>query len=119
MAFDMGVNSGNMPTTLVFAVEKTASEEGTPEQENIYILDCGKQYYYVNDEDGVLGDGKIKDTEENLKTIREKLKDCLVSVRRTVYDMNPPALDEKGFTAALRKTAYQISERGNLQVNFL
>ena len=58
--FDMGVNSGNMPTTLVFAVEKVTSEEGaTVEQDNIYIRDCGKQYYYVNDENSTLGDGKI------------------------------------------------------------
>lgn len=59
MAFDMGVSSGNMPTTLVFGVEKTVTDEGVTEQDNIYILDCGKQYYYVNDENGTLGDGKI------------------------------------------------------------
>lgn len=59
MPFDMGVNSGNMPTTLVFATEKTTTEDGVTEQDNIYILDCGKQYYYVNDETGTLGDGKI------------------------------------------------------------
>ncbi|MBP5687900.1 MAG: PKD domain-containing protein [Muribaculaceae bacterium] len=51
MPFDMGVNSGNMPTTLVFA--------SVEDKDYVYILDCGKQYYYVNDENGVLGDGKI------------------------------------------------------------
>ncbi len=51
MPFDMGVNSGNMPTTLVFA--------SVENKDYVYILDCGKQYYYVNDENGVLGDGKI------------------------------------------------------------
>ena len=51
MPFDMGVNSGNMPTTLVFATVEN--------KDYVYILDCGKQYYYVNDENGVLGDGKI------------------------------------------------------------
>lgn len=59
MPFDMGVSSGNMPTTLVFATEKNTTSEGTTEQDNVYILDCGKQYYYVNDEEGTLGDGKI------------------------------------------------------------
>ncbi len=60
MPFDMGVNSGNMPTQLVFAVETSTGEDGsTIEQDNVYILDCGKQYYYVNDEDDNLGDGKI------------------------------------------------------------
>ena len=51
MPFDMGVSSGNMPTTLVFA--------SVEEKDYVYILDCGKQYYYINDENGVLGDGKI------------------------------------------------------------
>ena len=51
MPFDMGVSSGNMPTTLVFATVE--------EKDYVYILDCGKQYYYVNDENSVLGDGKI------------------------------------------------------------
>ncbi|MBQ6165933.1 MAG: PKD domain-containing protein [Muribaculaceae bacterium] len=59
MPFDMGVSSGNMPTTLVFATEKTETDSATIEQDNVYILDCGKQYYYINDEAGNLGDGKI------------------------------------------------------------
>ena len=59
MPFDMGVNSGNMPTQLVFATEVNTTGDGTTEQDNVYILDCGKQYYYVNDENGNLGDGKI------------------------------------------------------------
>ncbi|MBQ6080098.1 MAG: PKD domain-containing protein [Muribaculaceae bacterium] len=59
LPFDMGVNSGNMPTTLVFACEKMVTDSATIEQDNVYILDCGKQYYYINDEAGNLGDGKI------------------------------------------------------------
>jgi hypothetical protein len=59
LPFDMGVSSGNMPTTLVFATEKTVTDSATIEQDNVYILDCGKQYYYINDEAGNLGDGKI------------------------------------------------------------
>ena len=51
MPFDMGVSSGNTPTTLIF------TDYGN--QDNILILDCGKQYYYINDENNVLGDGKI------------------------------------------------------------
>lgn len=57
LPFDMGVNSGNMPTQLVFASETTGSEG--VQQDNVFILDCGKQYYYVNDEENCLGDGKI------------------------------------------------------------
>ena len=47
MPFDMGVSSGQHPFNLLF------------KDSSLYILDCGKQFYYVNDEDGVLGDGKI------------------------------------------------------------
>ena len=47
MPFDMGVASGQHPFNLLV------------KDSSIYILDCGKQFYYVNDEDGVLGDGKI------------------------------------------------------------
>lgn len=50
-AFDMGVKSGSMPTQLIY---KKVNEEDL-----IYILDCGKQYYYINDEDGINGDGRI------------------------------------------------------------
>ncbi len=59
MPFDMGVSSGNMPTTLVFANESGIGTDGPASLDNVYILDCGKQYYYVNDESGTLGDGKI------------------------------------------------------------
>ena len=45
--FDMGLASGQHPLNLLF------------KDSSLYILDCGKQFYYVNDEDGVLGDGKI------------------------------------------------------------
>ena len=46
-SFDMGLSSGQHPLNLLF------------KDSSLYILDCGKQFYYVNDEDGVLGDGKI------------------------------------------------------------
>lgn len=55
LPFDMGVSSGNMPFNLVYAdVTDGGSTQGW-----IYILDAGKQYTYVNDSDGNLGDGKI------------------------------------------------------------
>ena len=45
--FDLGLSSGQHPFNLLF------------KDSSLYVLDCGKQFYYVNDEDGVLGDGKI------------------------------------------------------------
>ena len=45
-SFDLGISSGQHPFNLLF-------------KEHLFVLDCGKQYYYVDDADGVLGDGKI------------------------------------------------------------
>lgn len=60
MPYDLGVSAGNMMTNLVYADVATTDSVGKPTTEGwIYMLDCGKQYYYVNDEGGVLGDGYI------------------------------------------------------------
>lgn len=53
LPFDMGVNSGSLPYSLCYYNDEENSQEW------IYILDAGKQYTYVNDVNGVLGDGKI------------------------------------------------------------
>ncbi len=45
--FDLGVSAGEHPFNLLFG------------DSTLFLLDAGKQFYYVNDEDGVLGDGKI------------------------------------------------------------
>lgn len=54
--FDMGVSSGNMMQNIVYA--DVPNGEGENEG-YVYLLDAGKQYYYINDENGVLGDGLI------------------------------------------------------------
>ncbi|HQG67421.1 MAG TPA: PKD domain-containing protein, partial [Paludibacteraceae bacterium] len=45
--FDMGVKSGQHPLNILF------------NDTSLYILDCGKQFTYINDIDGNLGDGRI------------------------------------------------------------
>ena len=45
--FDLGLSSGQHQFNLLF------------KDSSLFVLDCGKQFYYINDEDGVLGDGKI------------------------------------------------------------
>ncbi len=45
--FDMGVKSGQHPLNILF------------NDTSLYILDCGKQFTWINDVDGVLGDGRI------------------------------------------------------------
>jgi len=45
--FDMGVKSGQHPLNILF------------NDTSLYILDCGKQFTFINDIDGNLGDGRI------------------------------------------------------------
>lgn len=45
--FDLGISSGQHPFNLLF------------KDSSLYVLDAGKQFYYVDDADGILGDGKI------------------------------------------------------------
>lgn len=45
--FDMGISSGKNPQNILF------------NNASLYILDCGQQFTYVNDENGTLGDGRI------------------------------------------------------------
>lgn len=46
-SYDLGVSSGQKPLNILF------------NDTLLYVLDAGKQFYYVNDVSGVLGDGKI------------------------------------------------------------
>ena len=48
-SYDLGVSSGQHPFNILFSKKDTM----------LYVLDAGKQFYYVNDVNGVLGDGKI------------------------------------------------------------
>lgn len=60
LPYDMGVNAGNTVMNMVYADVAGTDEEGKPNTTGwIYILDAGKQYYYINDEGGVMGDGYI------------------------------------------------------------
>jgi PKD repeat protein len=45
--FDMAVSSGKHPLNILF------------NDASLYVLDCGQQFTYVDDQDGNLGDGKI------------------------------------------------------------
>lgn len=47
VSYDLGVASGQHPFNLLF------------KDSLLYVLDAGKQFYYVDDVNGVLGDGKI------------------------------------------------------------
>lgn len=58
--YDMGVKAGNKPLNLCYGSTKAIADDETEVTNHwIYILDAGKQYYYVNDESDNLGDGKI------------------------------------------------------------
>ena len=57
MPFDLGISSGQHAFNLLF------------KDSLLYMLDCGKQFYYVDDADKVLGDGKISVISKDGKTI--------------------------------------------------
>ncbi len=50
--YDMGVKSGSKPLNLCVGTDSL-------KQTWVYILDAGKQYYYIDDSSDNLGDGKI------------------------------------------------------------
>ncbi len=45
--FDLAISSGQHPFNLVFA------------DSTLFLIDAGKQFYFIDDADGVMGDGKI------------------------------------------------------------
>ncbi|VBB48053.1 conserved hypothetical protein [uncultured Paludibacter sp.] len=47
LPFDMGTKSGQHPLNILF------------NDSSLYVLDCGKQFTFVDDQDGNLGDGRI------------------------------------------------------------
>lgn len=57
LPYDLGVSAGS--TVFNLLLSNAEPEEDGKTNDWIYILDAGKQYYYVNDTDGVLGDGLI------------------------------------------------------------
>lgn len=60
LPYDLGVPAGKNVFNLIYDTTTATNEEGqTEETDWIYILDAGKQYYYINDADGVLGDGQM------------------------------------------------------------
>lgn len=58
--FDMGVSAGSTALNLAYADVDGYDAEGNVEKQGwIYIADAGKQYTYINDLDGISGDGYI------------------------------------------------------------
>ncbi len=55
--YDMGVSSGQHMLNICY------------DNETLYLLDCGKQFVYVNDIDGVLGDGKVQAMSVDASTV--------------------------------------------------
>ena len=105
LPFDLGVSSGNMPFNLVYYQDPDG-------QGWIYTLDAGKQYTYVNDTDGVLGDGKV-----NVMTVDGKSANiCVTNVGQTAFNdpffgcVDGTDLIYSDRNTGLRKTA--LSTRG-------
>lgn len=59
--FDLGVKSGQHPLNIFF------------NDTSLYVLDAGRQFTYVDDQTGVLGDGRIVVVSKDGKTMEELL----------------------------------------------
>lgn len=58
--YDMGVSAGSTALNLAYADVDGYDQEGNAVKQGwIYIADAGKQYTYINDLDGINGDGYI------------------------------------------------------------
>lgn len=57
--------------------------------------------------------------DEILKELRAEVKSCIDGIRRSVYDLRPPALDELGLVRALREQAAAFVRAGNGSLNGL
>ena len=63
-SYDLGVSSGQHPFNILF------------KDSLLYVLDAGKQFYYVNDELGVLGDGKISVVSKDGKKVETMISNA-------------------------------------------
>ncbi|MBR1809427.1 MAG: PKD domain-containing protein [Paludibacteraceae bacterium] len=70
MPYDLGLSSGSHPFNLLFA------------DSLLYVLDCGKQFYYVNDTEGSMGDGKISVVAKD----GSKLETMISNVGQAAFD---------------------------------
>lgn len=61
LPFDLGVKSGQHPFNIIF------------QDSLLYVLDAGRQFYYVNDEAGNLGDGRIQVVSRDGKRVEDLL----------------------------------------------
>ncbi|MCQ2335190.1 MAG: PKD domain-containing protein [Paludibacteraceae bacterium] len=68
--FDLALTSGQHPFNLLF------------KDSLLFVLDCGKQFYYVDDQDGVLGDGKISVIAKD----GSKLETMITNVGQAAFD---------------------------------
>lgn len=68
--FDLAVSSGKHPLNILYA------------DSSLYVLDCGQQFTYVNDEDGNLGDGKITVISKD----GSKVETMISNIGQTAFD---------------------------------
>jgi signal transduction histidine kinase len=58
-----------------------------------------------------------KATAATLAELKTEVQSSLADVRRLVYDLRPPALDQLGLVPALQQYAARLTERGTLDIS--
>jgi signal transduction histidine kinase len=62
--------------------------------------------------------GAVNGLDRRLLELREGLDVALADIRRLVYDLRPPALDELGLVGALREHASRLEQGAGLEIAF-
>lgn len=71
--YDLGVKAGQHPLNILF------------NDSSLYVLDCGKQFTYVNDADGNLGDGRITVVSKDGSKVETMLTNSLAAFDDSFY----------------------------------
>ena len=59
----------------------------------------------------------LEATAATLAELKTEVQACIADVRRLVYDLRPPALDQLGLVPALQQYAARLAERGPLDIS--
>ena len=60
----------------------------------------------------------VNEAKRKLNEIRDQLNDCLNTIRQTMFNLRPLALEESGLTLAIKQLVDRLSDRGILTIEF-
>jgi len=58
------------------------------------------------------------EAKQNIRELRQQVRDCLTGLRKIIFDMRPMALDDLGLAPALRQLCNKMAERDILKTEY-